>query len=151
MAGFALDGFLPYQLAVVARRVSQEYAARYQEKFGISIPEWRVVAHLSQEGAVSVREIHRRVDMDKSKVSRAAARLEERGFIAKRAHPSDKRLVELTLTERGQAMIDELTPIAEAYETEVMRLLGPQGPAFRAALDTLMTQDHLEKTKEPSP
>lgn len=151
MGGFALDDFLPYQLAVVARRVSQEYAARYQEKFGISIPEWRVVAHLSQEGAVSVREIHRRVDMDKSKVSRAAGRLEERGFIAKRTHPTDKRLVELTLTDRGQAMIAELTPIAEHYEAEVMRLLGAQGPAFRAALDTLMTQDHLTETKEPTP
>ena len=144
MAGFALDGFLPYQLSVVARRVSQEYAARYEDKFGISIPEWRVVAHLSQEAAVSVREIHQRVDMDKSKVSRAAARLEENGFIRKRAHPSDGRLVELTLTDKGRAMISELTPIADAYEAEVMRLLGANGTAFRAGLETLMPMDDLD-------
>ena len=151
MAGFALDGFLPYQLAVVARRVSQDYAARYQEKFDISIPEWRVVAHLSQEGAVSVREIHRRVDMDKSKVSRAASRLEENGFIAKRTHPTDGRLVELTLTDRGQAMIAELTPIAQDYEAEVMRLLGTQGPAFREALDTLLASEDHQTAKEQTP
>lgn len=148
MAGFALDGFLPYQLAVVARRVSQDYAARYQQRFGISIPEWRVVAHLSQEGAVSVREIHRRVDMDKSKVSRAATRLEERGFVEKHPDPTDRRLVELTLTARGRAMIDELAPIAQDYEAEVMRRLGAHGPAFRAALETLLPTDEQHKTKE---
>ncbi|MEL6642498.1 MAG: MarR family transcriptional regulator [Pseudomonadota bacterium] len=151
MAGFTLDGFLPYQLAVVSRRVSQDFADRYQQEFDISIPEWRVVAHLSQGGAVSVREIHRRVDMDKSKVSRAATRLEENGFIEKRAHPMDRRLVELTLTDRGQAMIDALASIARAYEAEIMNALGPQAQAFRSALDTLMPTDHLEKTKEDTP
>lgn len=141
MDGFKLDSFLPYQLAVVARRVSLEYAALYRERFGISIPEWRVVAHLSQEGSVSVREIHERVDMDKSKVSRAAARLEHNGYVRKRAHRTDKRLVELTLTEKGEAMVAELTPVAKRFEQDVMMRLGPDAAAFRAALDTLFNEN----------
>jgi DNA-binding MarR family transcriptional regulator len=139
MDGFELDGFLPYQLAVVARRISLEFATLYREKFGISIPEWRVVAHLSQEGAVSVREIHDRVDMDKSKVSRAAARLQENGFVRKTPHPTDGRLVELSLTEEGRRMVAEIAPIARAYERDVMERLGPSAEQFRAALETLLS------------
>ncbi|MBT8458001.1 MAG: MarR family transcriptional regulator [Rhodobacteraceae bacterium] len=138
MGGFALDTFLPYQLAVVARRVSLEYSKLYQQRFGISIPEWRVVAHLSQAGAVSVREIHDRVDMDKSKVSRAAARLEQNGYIQKTTSATDRRLVELRLTDKGEAMVRELTPIAQAFEADVMRRIGDDALAFRAGLETLM-------------
>ena len=58
------------------------FARRYGAESGISIPEWRVLAHLAEGGPVSVRDIHARVDMDKSKVSRAAARLEEAGLKA---------------------------------------------------------------------
>ena len=135
---FDLDNFLPYQLAVLAQRISREFAARYGARFDISIPEWRVVAHLSQAGAVSVREIHARVDMDKSKVSRAATRLEAAGYITKAAHPDDKRLVALSLTAKGRAMMAEIAPLARAYEAEVMARLGPEATGFRAALADLL-------------
>lgn len=138
MDQFDLDGFLPYQLSVLAQRVSRGFAERYGERFDISIPEWRVVAHLSQAGSVSVREIHERVDMDKSKVSRAASRLETAGYVAKRVNPSDRRLVELALTDRGWEMMRALAPMAETYEAEVMAALGEEGHAFRAALTRLL-------------
>lgn len=76
MPPFDLAAFLPCQLSVAASRVSRGFAERYRAEFGLSIPEWRVLAHLAQSDTVSVREIHARVDMDKSKVSRAAVRLE---------------------------------------------------------------------------
>lgn len=144
MSDFDLDAFLPYQLAVLAARVSREYSALYRREFGISIPEWRVVAHLSQAGSVSVREIHKKVDMDKSKVSRAATRLETAGYVSKQVNAKDRRLVKLALTEKGQAMIAKLAPIARTYENDVLRILGDQAPEFRNALDRLM-QTEVEK------
>ena len=96
---FDLATFLPYQLAVVASRVSKSFAERYRGEFGLSISEWRVMAHLAHSEQVSVREIHARVDMDKSKVSRAAGRLEARGLIEKREDTRDRRLVEMRLTD----------------------------------------------------
>ena len=141
MSGFVLDDFLPYQLAVVAERISREYARRYREKFGISIPEWRVVAHLSQAGSVSVREVYEKVAMDKPKVSRAAQRLEAAGYLTKRENPKDRRLVELSLTPKGRRMVAAIAPIARDYEAEVMRRLGDMGPAFRGGLEMLMHED----------
>lgn len=137
---FILDDFLPYQLAVVAERVSRQFSRHYREMFGLTRAEWRVVAHLSQQGAVSVREISARAEIDKSKVSRAVARLEAQGYVSKRASPTDRRLVVLALTEQGQEMIRALTPIAQQYQTEVLRDLASDADGFRRALKRLMAE-----------
>ncbi len=137
MSDFVLDTFLPYRLNVLAGRLSREFSTRYRERFGITIPEWRVVAHLGQAGAVSVREIHARVDMDKSKVSRAAARLEAAGYVAKRTSPTDRRLVELTLTDNGRAMMAELAGVAQAYQAELLSRL-EHTDDFLDGLDALL-------------
>jgi DNA-binding MarR family transcriptional regulator len=138
MHKFDLSAFLPYQLAVVSARVSKGFAERYRAEFGLSIPEWRVLAHLAGGDAVSVREIHARVDMDKSKVSRAAARLEEAGLIEKRDHADDRRLVDMRLTDAGRDLIGRIMPIADAYQAEVEARLGPDAAAFRRGLSRLM-------------
>lgn len=137
MTGFDLDDFLPYQLAVAAARVSRGFAERYREDFGITIPEWRVLAHLSAAGApVSVREIHARVDMDKSKVSRAAARLERAGLVAKAENAEDRRLVALTLTPSGAALVARIVPVALDWQAEMTARLGSAADvaAFRRVL-----------------
>lgn len=134
---FDLSTFLPYQLAVASSRISRAFADRYRAEFGLSIPEWRVLAHLAQSDAVSVREIHARVDMDKSKVSRAAARLEEAGLIEKRENPDDRRLLDMRLTPKGAELVTRIVPIADAFQAEILSVLGPQAPAFRTALQKL--------------
>ena len=45
---FSLDRFLPYQLSVVAEALSRLFARRYEDAFGIAVPEWRVLAVLGE-------------------------------------------------------------------------------------------------------
>lgn len=142
---FVLDGFLPYRVAVTAGRLSREFSRVYQERFGLSRAEWRVMAHLSQEAEVSVREIHARVDMDKSKVSRAATRLEEAGIITKRISDHDRRLVVLALTDKGAAMMAELAQAAQAYQADVLERLGPGAESFLAGLDRLAGEKETQR------
>ncbi len=137
MTAFKLDDFLPYQIAVLSSRISAGFSRHYREAYGITVSEWRVVAHLSQANSVSVREIHKRVDMDKPKVSRAASRLEGAGFITKTVNPHDRRLVELELTDKGREMIEALTPIARRYQDQLEALMrDPE--AFRSQIGTLI-------------
>ena len=134
-AGFDLDAFLPYRLTLVSQRVSARFAAIYGARHGLDRAEWRVLAHLAAAEPVSVREIFARVAMDKSKVSRAASRLELTGLIAKREDPRDRRLVVLTLTEQGRAVLADLLPLARDFEE---RLLARLRPDDRAALDRIL-------------
>jgi len=139
LSEFQLDEFLPYQLAVLSNRTSDDFSERYRAKFGISVSEWRVVAHLYKAEKVSIREVYKRVQMDKSKVSRAAARLEESGYVLKRINPADRRLVELSLTDKGRAMHDEIGPMGVAFQQEVLENLPKKDRAtFLAVLNALM-------------
>ncbi len=137
---FDLNDFLPYQLARSAAQVSRDFAKLYAEQFGISTSEWRVIAHLGQSEAVSVREIHTRVDMDKPKVSRAAARLEKAGYVAKTTSSSDKRLVELTLTDKGQKLFAQMIPIARQYEEKLLEKLGATNKKLLTTLLDRLTE-----------
>lgn len=137
-ADFDLTQFTPYRLAVVAQKLSEELARQYRRQFGISIPEWRVLVHLLQSDGVSVRDIELRVAMEKSKVSRAASRLETAGLIAKRVNEADRRLVQLALTPKGRALMDQLIPLATAFQTEIEARLGEAFMGFEAGLDNLL-------------
>ena len=135
---FDLDGFLPYRLSVAASRISRRFAALYGAEAGLSIPEWRVLAHLDRSGAVSVRDINARVHLDKSIVSRAASRLEEAGLLRKSGHDTDRRLVTLELTAEGRALMRRLGRFATAFQAELIAELGPEAGALDRALTRLI-------------
>lgn len=148
---FVLDDFLPYRLSVAASRVSRRFAGLYEAETGISIPEWRVLAHLAKAGPVSVRDVFARVDMDKSKVSRAAARLEAAGLVRKLGHAEDRRLVELSLTPAGEALMVRLGEIARQFQDALIAELGPDATAVDAALGRLMKSNGGETDDDDAP
>ena len=121
-----LDEFLPYQINVLAARLSRGLAEIYQQRFGIAIPEWRVMAHLARATAISVKDVHARVDMDKPKITRAAQRLEQAGLVSKKVHDQDRRLVTLALTAKGRALYAKIEPLALAYERKALASLPPE-------------------------
>lgn len=137
LSDFDLDGFLPYRLAVLSARISRDFSRRYNERFGISRPEWRVVAQLARTGPASVGEIHRQVALDKSRVSRAASRLEALGYVRRDAHPEDGRLVRLSLTGAGRRMMAELAEMAADYQADLMARLGPGAEGFTAGMERI--------------
>jgi DNA-binding MarR family transcriptional regulator len=122
---------------VAAQRLSEGLAREYRDRFAISIPDWRVLVHVSTHGDISIRDVEARVAMEKSKVSRAASRLEARGLIEKRVHEGDRRLLRLSLTKDGRALMVELLPIAQAYHEKLRARLGPLADGIEAALDAL--------------
>ncbi len=121
-----LERYLPYLLNVLAHQVSRNLAQVYEAQFDLSIPEWRLMAHLAESERISVREVFQHVDMDKAKISRASARLEARGLMEKRPSANDRRLVEMRLTESGRALFEDIKPIALDYEAQFLGRLEPE-------------------------
>lgn len=135
---FDLYGFTPYRLAVAAKHTSEQLARQYRDRFGISIPEWRVLVHLAHSGNTSVRDIEARVAMEKYEVSRAAKRLREAGLIERKENPEDRRLIILSLTVEGQKMMAELLPLAKAHQAELEKRLGDAFKQLEAGLEALL-------------
>ena len=135
---FDLAGFSPYRLTVAAQKLSDVFARQYRDQFGISNPEWRVLVHLSQADGTSVRDIEARVAMEKSKVSRAAKRLEQAGYISKQINKTDRRLLHLHLTAEGQSLMTELLPLANRFQQEMETRLGKAFAGLEAGLDKIL-------------
>ncbi|MFZ5965370.1 MarR family winged helix-turn-helix transcriptional regulator [Thalassococcus sp. BH17M4-6] len=110
---FNLSTFLPYRLAVLSERVSRRLSVEYQRTHGLAVAEWRVLVHVQRCGAVSVRDIHNCVNLEKPRVSRAVSRLESEGLVQKAQGQPDGRLVAITLTDAGRAALEEIVPAAQ--------------------------------------
>lgn len=117
--GFALARFLPYRLSVVTNKVSRAFARRYSEEFGLSIPEWRVLAVLGAFAPLSSNGICERTAMDKAKVSRAVALLVGKGLVERAPEPADRRLVRLRHSAAGARVYGSIVPRARALEAEI--------------------------------
>lgn len=113
--GLALSGFLPYRLSVLSAVVSEGLARRYSRRFGIAIPEWRVLATIGEFGSITAKAVGLHAQMGKVKVSRAAASLEVRGLIQRTPNPEDLREAFLVLTPSGLATYREIVPLALDY------------------------------------
>lgn len=132
---FLLEEFLPYRLSVAANRVSRLFAERYGAAFGLSIPEWRVMAVLGRFGRLPAREIAARTAMDKVKVSRAVALLMGRKLVLRKADRDDARLQWLELSAAGARMHAAIVPMARTLEEELLAGLAPdEVAALRQAL-----------------
>ena len=118
-AAFKLEDYLPYRLSVAASRVSRLCARRYAEAFGLSIPEWRVLAIVGRFGTLSPSSVGEWTAMDKVKVSRAAASLVARGMLRQMPDPDDGRGRLLRLTRRGVSVYEGLVPLACELEGQL--------------------------------
>ncbi|MEO6042038.1 MAG: MarR family winged helix-turn-helix transcriptional regulator [Croceibacterium sp.] len=112
----SLAEFLPYQLSVASNAVSGRIALEYRQRFGLSIPEWRVMAVLGDSGPRTQRELTRLTLMDKVAVNRACKVLEERGLVAREPNAQDGRSHLLQLTASGLAMRGQIMPLALEME-----------------------------------
>lgn len=115
-----LEKFLPYRLSVLSNTVSQAIAREYEDRFQLSITEWRVVAVLGRYDGLSAREVAERTAMDKVAVSRAVAELMKDGRVKRSTADHDKRQSVLSLTAKGRKVYDEVAPLALQHEQRLL-------------------------------
>lgn len=132
-----LDAYLPYRLSVASNAVSGLIARAYEDRFALTIPQWRLICVLAEDGGKTQREIVARTVMDKVTVSRAARGLTARRLIGRSENQADGRSHVLALTEEGRRLHAEIAPLALAYEAALICGLAP---AEVAQLKRLLTR-----------
>ena len=116
-----LEDFLPYRLSITSHTVSTNIARVYEKRFGVSIPEWRVIAVLGRYPGLSAVEVADRTFMDKVAVSRAVTRLIKNGRIDREFADADRRRSILNLSEAGQEVHNEIAALALKFEQELLQ------------------------------
>lgn len=140
-APLRLDDFLPYQLNVAASLVSQALSRLYVERYGIGVPEWRVLVTLGEFETMTGKAVGEHTHMHKTKVSRAVALLEKNKLLTRRVNRSDLRESFLSLTPEGRAIYEELAPGAVAFARGLIEAIDPADrEAFARALQQLIRQ-----------
>ncbi len=130
-----LDAFIPYLLSVTSNVVSDAVASTYQALFGLTIPEWRLIAVIAEDEGITQQQVGRRTRMDKVTVSRATIALVDRGLVERKPHATDRRSQSLHLTRAGHVLYDQVAPKAIELEQRIFASFDPQElAAFRHML-----------------
>jgi DNA-binding MarR family transcriptional regulator len=139
-----LEDFLPYRLSVLSHTISTNIARVYEKRFGVSIPEWRVIAILGRFPGLSAVEVADRTLMDKVAVSRAVTKLIKNGRIDREFADADRRRSILNLSEQGRKVHNEIAPLALQFERELLQDISEEDYAtYSVILDRLLEKARL--------
>ena len=131
-----LERFLPYRLAVLANVLGSAIATTYEDRFGLSVPEWRIIAVLTRFPGLSARDVAEKTRMDAVAVSRAVGKLLKAGRIRRAIATDDRRRSVLHVSAAGAMVYREVAPLALEYERI---LLDSLPPTDRASLDETLS------------
>jgi DNA-binding MarR family transcriptional regulator len=140
--------FVPFRLNRLAAEVSSALAAEYQTRYGLDIPEWRVLATLGfRNDACSAQYIAHCTRTHKSTISRAVTALMKRQMVERVENADDRREFRLRLTRKGAALYEELIPRLLRREQEILSCLSAQE---RKSLALLLgkIEDSLELVRD---
>ncbi|MDX2411948.1 MAG: MarR family transcriptional regulator [Woeseiaceae bacterium] len=139
-----LEEFLPYRLSVLSHTISTNIARVYEKRFGVSIPEWRVIAILGRFPGLSAVEVADRTLMDKVAVSRAVTKLIKNGRIDRQFADADRRRSILNLSEEGRKVHNEIAPLALQFERELLQDISEEDyETYNSILDRLLSKARL--------
>ena len=134
-----LEDFLPYRLSITSHTVSTNIARVYEKQFGLSIPEWRVIAILGRYPGLSAVEVADRTLMDKVAVSRAVTKMIKNGRIDREFADADRRRSILNLSEEGRRVHNEIAPLALQFEQELLQDISDEDfETFNTILEQLL-------------
>jgi len=134
-----LEQFLTYRLHVLNKLSERGISERYMAKLDVTLPESRVIASVGSFGPLSIMDLARHANLDKSQASRAAEALIRQGLVQREASADDGRVVLVSLTTEGRALYRKVMPIARKWNTDLFDCLDDREKiALSEALDKVI-------------
>jgi DNA-binding MarR family transcriptional regulator len=145
-----LLGFVPFRLNRLAAEVSNALSSEYQARYGLDIPEWRVLATLGfRADACSAQYISDCTRTHKSTISRAVTALLKRQIVERVENAEDRREFRLRLTRKGRALYAELIPRLLGKEQDILSCLtAAERKDFAALLGKIESSLDLVRTSQ---
>ncbi|SDM81245.1 MarR family winged helix-turn-helix transcriptional regulator [Maricaulis salignorans] len=135
-----LGSYWPYQLTVLADRISRHTAGIVKQYGQLNLSQWRVMAAIAEQPGRTAAEVVTITPMDKGIVSRATKALLVAGLVRREASTGDGRVSHLFLTGPGETLYQALMPRVEAVSREIHAALSPdEQRRFGALLGRLVS------------
>lgn len=116
------------RLSRLRRIIDAELAATFAEH-GLDGPDFAALVtlrRLDRPGGVTQRQLMRELNLSSGTVSVRVERLAERGLVSRATDTADRRSSLISLTEKGQALFDTVTPAHIATENRLLSALSEQ-------------------------
>jgi DNA-binding MarR family transcriptional regulator len=127
--------FVPFRMNRLSAELSNALSSEYQQRYGLDIPEWRLLATLGfRNDPCSAQYVSDCTRTHKSTISRAVTALMQRQFIERVENEDDRREFRLRLTRKGRMLYEELIPRLLRREQEILACLSAQERKDLAAL-----------------
>jgi DNA-binding MarR family transcriptional regulator len=156
LAKLDLFRFVPFRLNRLAAEVSAALSSEYRERYGLDIPEWRVLATLGfRNDACSAQYIAHCTRTHKSTISRAVTALITRQLVERVENRDDRREYRLRMTRKGAALYEELIPRLLHKEQDILSCLSARERKDFAlmlgkiehSLDLVQTREGADRTE----
>ena len=105
-----LDNQLCFALYSATHAITRVYRNAL-ESTGITYTQYLVMLALWENNQLMVKSVADRLDLDSASLTPILKRLEAAGLLTRQRNKSDERVVEISLTEKGHALQDEVANI----------------------------------------
>ncbi|NBC17217.1 MAG: MarR family transcriptional regulator [Bacteroidetes bacterium] len=110
---YRLDDSIGYLINRASRSIRQRLnAVLSDEGFSITGEEWAILVHLWNQDGQPQQQIADTLDKDKTTLSRLLSSLERQNLVVRIPDQADRRRRLIYLTPGGQALEDEVIPVA---------------------------------------
>jgi len=117
---FRYEDLLPAQLQGLSTTINQLVAQELEIRHGLSLNEWRVMAHVAVNPGTTAQAVAKAANIDKGWVSRSLQGLISRGLIHRRQSGRDARKSLLEVTEEGVGLFDAAAGSIRALQNRLL-------------------------------
>jgi DNA-binding MarR family transcriptional regulator len=110
----------------LSSHLTATYARIYTPRYGIGIPEWRILAVLGFFGPLPLIRISEYASIDRGTITKAAERLRLQGAITIDPDRFDHRRKIASLTDKGADIHDKIASIANARHERLREFISDQ-------------------------
>ncbi len=123
-------------------RLTKELIRRYQFRdwnqiccYGISISQCHILDVLAEEGDLTMQQLGKRMYKSVSTMTRVVGQLVRRGHVKRRQDPEDRRVVHVSITPQGKAIVAAIN--RDLIETQKAILQGIPADQWAGAFTVL--------------
>ncbi len=118
--------YLPMQFFVLVKGVTQRTAPVMQERYNLTIHEWRAMLIIAAYPGITANDIANHLHSDKMVISRAVNGLLQKKSLVRNTDPRDRRRNLLFLTKSGARKYRDILVLAHKFEADMRAALSDE-------------------------